>query len=271
MAVFFKRRKNNGDGETSTQGPQAYISPKGDLSYINGLSGLTGSQINEIAFAISNNNEINFNTETIYYEDNTKKIYRKITVGNEINMGDWDMRIIGFNHDILVDSEAYGVPTNSGKAGFTFETVLMPIYSAMNSTGTTGGSWGKCLARTKIIEDTVNYIFVQFLSPIKNVYKFTAEGGAVSKDNVEYTIDKYFILAEKEVYGVISQGKESEGQMQNQYKWYKQNSSILEDEKYICFLRSPKNSSSFVSINSRGEVSYSNAATERDLSVAFCI
>ena len=128
MAVFFKKRKFLGSNiNENINQPKAFIQAKDSIQYTSGINNLDSTQLNQIAFAISNNQEINHNTEIIYYEDNVNQIYRKISIGDSIFLGfesEFDnYRIIGFNHDYLYDPNAYGSKTITGKAGITFEFI----------------------------------------------------------------------------------------------------------------------------------------------------
>ncbi len=112
----------------------------------------TWEQLGEIAQIISNNygtteeGKINQNTAefTLSYagEEYT------IGVGDYTWVNSKKVRIIGFNHDDLVDTSAYGEGKTNTKAGITFEYVNFIISnSAMNSSATNVGGWGSCELR----------------------------------------------------------------------------------------------------------------------------
>lgn len=118
-----------GDFVSQSSVPTISLEPVSGVTYTDGIADLDPYIINDIAKAISNNNQILYTTETIYVD--LTSIHRKVSVGNEIpiQFGNavYQFRIIGFNHDLLSDATAYGSVTATGSAGLTLE--MVNVYS----------------------------------------------------------------------------------------------------------------------------------------------
>jgi len=117
--------------------------------------------LSKIAKEISNN----YGTETGKYNHTTETITVAVdnvsytlNVGDEFELTDtsnnsYTVRILGFNHDKLTSTSAYG-GTNT-YAGISFEFVdLLNVNgstrASMNSTNTNTGGWGACELRTTL-------------------------------------------------------------------------------------------------------------------------
>lgn len=99
--------------------PTASTSQKPGVNYTPGISGLTAEKMSLYGEAISRNSAITNTTSTVYIDDGAS--HYKISVGDSINIAingtSYAFKIMGFNHDTLTTSTAYGSATATGKAG----------------------------------------------------------------------------------------------------------------------------------------------------------
>lgn len=109
----------------------------------------TWEELGEIAKVISNN----YGTEEGKVNNQTVEVNVSINgKSDKLGIGDWTtvngkkVRILGFNHDELVDQSVYGGANTY--AGISFEYVDFIISgAAMNSTANNSGGWGACALR----------------------------------------------------------------------------------------------------------------------------
>lgn len=186
------------------------------------------SEIAEIATAISNDKSISYDTETASVTVNGTQ--KTLNVGDMTTVDGKKVRILGFNHDELTDSKAYGSATATGKAGISFEYVdFVTSKSAMNSTATNSGGWEKTNIRT-----TLNGTVYEALS-IKNYIKAVNKKYMTvhNSDNMSTCSDKLWLLSCGEIWNNGYTGGTSRGLSLStegsQYKYYKVN---LGDTKY---------------------------------------
>ena len=102
-------------------------------------------EIAEIAKAISNETSITDDTETATVTVNG--VQKTLNVGDKATLDGKKVRILGFNHDELVDPSAYGTITATGKAGISFEYVDILTSTQMNSSDTNSGGWNASTLR----------------------------------------------------------------------------------------------------------------------------
>lgn len=102
-------------------------------------------EIAEIAKAISNDTSITDDTETATVTVNG--VQKTLNVGDKATLDGKKVRILGFNHDELVDPSAYGTITATGKAGISFEYVDILTSTQMNSSDTNSGGWNASTLR----------------------------------------------------------------------------------------------------------------------------
>lgn len=104
-------------------------------------------------------------------------------------------RIIGINHDDLAGG--------SGKAGLTFLTTTMGIWSPMNAIDTNAGGWEKSELRQKMNSGKIwNLMPSDFQSKVMAVKKLSNNvGGGDENKNaaVTATSDKLFLLSYSEI------------------------------------------------------------------------
>ena len=118
------------------------------------------------------------------------KFTMKLTNGETL-----EYRIIGIDHDDTADGSA--------KAGLTFLTTSMTIYSRMNATNTNAGGWEKSELRQKMNSGEVwSLMPSDFQSKVKTVRKLTNNvGGGDANNNaaVTATSDRLFLLSYSEI------------------------------------------------------------------------
>lgn len=268
---------------TPVQGLTAYVTPQTGVTYtaISDLSNYTDEKINEISKAISNCADITSVTQTIYLSDETSITVgatRSYTLSTQEPMTD---RIIGFNHDILSSSTAYGEATVTGKAGMTWQMVdcLATRYS-MNSSSTNAGGWNASLMRTSTLP-TIKSTMPQSLQVIiKSVDKKAANGGSSNYGVTITSSNDLFLLAEIEIVGSVTfaQDGANEG---TQYEYWVGKSANDRIKYYdnagtptatSWWERSSRNTStaSFCSVRSSGATSSDSASLSRGVAFAYC-
>lgn len=170
--------------------------------FING----TSEKLNSIANLISKNTNITYKTNDVYYDNYNDNEHVKFSIGNTLTIGMLDANnhtfiLIGFNHDTLADSTAYGTPTVTNCAGFTFQEFICwnnekyQMHSSTNAPGT----WEDSLIRTSTMEVVYATFGPDFRDIIKPIYKLTNSGDINSLSELITTTDKCFILSTTEM------------------------------------------------------------------------
>ena len=181
----------------------------------------TWYEIAEIAKAISNNNSITDDTETVTVNG------KKLKVGQMKKIDGKKVRILGFNHDELAEpTVAYDTTTLTGKAGISFEYVDFLISSAkMNSSDTNSGGWVNAALRGTLNGTTYNSLSIK--NSIKKVKKEYIPTYNTVPTTMPTTDDYLWLLSCGEIWdngynGGITRGEAiaTEGK---QYKYYKMN------------------------------------------------
>ena len=208
------------------------------------------NEIAEIAKAISNDKSIT--DDSARATVTVGGVEKTLLVGQEIKLDGKKIRILGFNHDTLSSSTAYGSTTATGKAGISFEYVDFLMSARMNSSETNSGGWAQTELRGILNGTTYNSLSIKNI--IKKVKKDYIPTYDVAK--TQQTDDYLWLLSCGEIWdngadGGVSRGfaKGTEGK---QYKYYKMN---LGSTKYnisnsvapkpsvsnsdFCWLRSP--------------------------------
>ena len=178
----------------------------------------TWHEIAEIAKAISNNNSITDDTETVTVNGKTLK------VGQMKKIDGKKVRILGFNHDELAEpTVAYDTTTLTGKAGISFEYVDFLTEAGMNSSDTNSGGWNSSELRITLNGTTYNSLSIKSnIKKVKKDYIPTYDVASTQK-----TEDYLWLLSCGEIWdngynGGVTRGKAitTEGK---QYKYYKIN------------------------------------------------
>ncbi len=257
------------------KGQIASLTAQSGISYTNGLNGLEADVISMFSAAISNNSDITNETSVIYLDNGD--IHRKVSIGDQVTLSlngtNYAFDIIGFNHDTLTDTAAYGEETATGKAGITFQMHgLFATTYLMNSTNTNSGGWKSSDMRTSTMATMKGYLPAAWQTAIKPVNKVSGTGGG-SSSGTETVSDSCFLLAEIEVFGSTTYSVSGEG---TQYAYYKAgNSKVKNTESYAYhwWERSPYsgNGNSFCFVTLSGAASYSNPTSKPLIAFAFCV
>lgn len=253
----------------------ASLTPQSGVTYIDGLSDLGPAIIFLMSAAISNNSDITNTTTTVYVDYGD--IHRKIDVGNQVTIAldgaNYAFDVIGFNHDTLTTSTAYGATTKTGKAGITFQMHdLFATTYVMNSSNTNSGGWKSSDMRTSTMVTMKGYLPAAWQIVIKAVDKKSGLGG-VSTSGTETTSDDLFLLSEIEVFGSIKYSVSGEGK---QYAYYKAGNSKVKNKGGSAnswWKRSPASGSSnyFCLVTSSGNAGSNYADSSRGVAFGFCV
>ena len=259
------------------KGPTASLTAQSGVSYTNGLNGLEAAVISMFSAAISNNSDITNETSVIYLDDGD--IHRKVSIGDQVTLSlngtNYAFDIIGFNHDTLTDTAAYGEETATGKAGITFQMHdLFETGYKMNSSNTNSGGWKSSAMRTSTMKTIKGYMPAAWQTSIKPVNKESGLGGG-SSSGTETVSDSCFLLAEIEVFGSNTYSVSGEGM---QYAYYKAGNSKVKNIKstgynYHWWERSPYSGDgeSFCVVYMNGSAIHSNPTMKPLVAFAFCV
>ena len=206
------------------KGPTASLTAQSGVTYTNGISGISAEKMSLYAEAISNNASIT-NTTSVVYIDYGANHY-KVSIGDQVTLSlngtNYAFDVIGFNHDTLTTSTAYGATTKTGKAGITFQMHdLFATFYGMNSSATNSGGWKSSAMRTSTMPLMKGYLPDDWEAIIKPVNKVSGTGGG-STSGTETVSDSCFLLAEIEIFGSTTYSVSGEG---TQYAYYKAGNS----------------------------------------------
>ena len=259
-------------------GPKASLTPTSGVTYTEGLAGVEPAEISSYAQAISNVIGVTNDTTAMYIDYGD--VHRKISIGDQVTIGvnnvNYAFDVIGFNHDDLTDSMAYGKVTATGKAGMTLQ--MHDLYSstyAMNSSNTNSGGWKSSVMRTSTMVTMKGYLPTTWQTAIKPVNKASGTGGG-SSSGTETVSDSCFLLAEIEIFGSVIYSVSGEGTW---YAYYKTNNTDSNRVKkrngsaYAWWMRSPyaRANIDYCRIAANGSASLEYADTAIGVSFAFCI
>ena len=257
------------------KGPTASLTAQSGVSYTNGLNGLKADVISLFSAAISNNNGITNQTSVVYLDNGD--IHRKVSIGDQVTLSldgtNYAFDVIGFNHDTLTDTSAYGEETATGKAGITFQMHgLFATTYPMNSSKTNIGGWKSSALRTSTMATMKGYMPAAWQTAIKPVNKASGTGGG-STSGTETVSDSCFLLAEIEIFGSTKYSVSGEG---TQYAYYKAGNSKVKyylNESDIWWTRStnPGTSDDFCIVFVTGTADRSYAHFNRGVAFGFCV
>mgnify|MGYP004639394183 FL=1 len=179
------------------------------------------SEIADIAKAISNDTSITDDTETATVSVNG--VQKTLNVGDKTTLDGKKVRILGFNHDELVDPSAYGTTTATGKAGISFEYVDFLTSTGMNSSATNSGGWNASALRGTLNGTTYSSMITTYhIKKVKKDYipvYYTA--------STQQTEDYLWLLSCGEIWDNGYNGGSTRGMAitteGKQYKYYKIN------------------------------------------------
>ena len=257
------------------KGPTASLTAQSGITYTNGISGISAEKMSLYAELISNNASITNKTSVVYIDDGAN--HYKVSIGDQVTLSlngtNYAFDIIGFNHDTLTDTAAYGEETATGKAGITFQMHdLFATGYPMNSTNTNSGGWKSSAMRTSTMATMKGYLPTGWQSIIKPINKASGKGGG-SSSGTETVSGSCFLLAEIEIFGSTKYSVSGEG---TQYAYYKAgNSKVKKINGYANYWweRSPYSGDgiSFCRVNSSGNAVYDNAGRSYYLAFGFCV
>ena len=271
MANIMRFGGGSGGGKMAS----ANLTPQSGVTYTDGLSGLSPAVLSLMSAAISNNRDITNTTTTVYVDYGD--IHRKIDVGDQVTIAlngvNYVFDVIGFNHDTLTTSTAYGATTQTGKAGITFQMHdLFATTYVMNSSNTNSGGWKSSAMRTSTMATMKGYLPAAWQTAIKPVNKASGLGGG-SSSGTETVSDICFLLAEIEIFGSATNSVPREG---TQYAYYKAGNSKVKnngDSAISWWERSPYYTypSGFCIVGSNGDASIGFSDDSIGVAFGFCI
>ena len=257
------------------KGPTASLTAQNGVSYTNGLNGLEADVISLFSSAISNNSDITNETSVVYLDNGD--MHRKVSVGDKITLSlngrNYAFDVIGFNHDTLTDTTAYGASTETGKAGMTFQMHnLFATTYKMNSSDTNSGGWKSSAMRTSTMATMKGYLPAAWQTAIKPVNKVSGTGGG-SSSGTETVSDSCFLLAEIEIFGSTTYSVSGEG---TQYAYYKAGNSKVKENvggsANYWWERSPYSGQNvFCRVSSSGSASFYRADYRGGVAFGFCV
>jgi hypothetical protein len=255
------------------------LTPQSGITYTTELGNISPNMLSYISKCISNNANVTNATTIVYYDDKDNNHY-KISVADEITISlngtSYTFDVIGFNHDQLADSAAYGGVTATGKAGITL--MMKNCYSvkyAMNSS-TSGTGWNVTTMKTSVMSLVEKTLPNSWQTIIKNVNKNSGYIYGMTTDTVT-SIERVFLLSEAEIFGDNALNSVSdEGE---QYKYYDvvgSSATVRSDLDSISsdyWTRSiaRKNSSQYCYVNTDGNSATAVYNTQKAIVPAFCI
>ena len=257
------------------KGPTASLTAQSGVSYTNGLSGLEADVISLFSSAISNNSDITNETSVVYLDNGD--MHRKVSVGDKVTLSlngtNYAFDVIGFNHDTLTDTTAYGASTETGKAGMTLQMHgLFSTTYKMNSSNTNSGGWKSSAMRTSTMATMKGYLPAAWQTAIKPVNKVSGTGGG-SSSGTETVSDSCFLLAEIEIFGSTTYSVSGEG---TQYAYYKAGNSKVKENvggsANYWWERSPCSGQNvFCRVSSSGDASFYKADYRGGVAFGFCV
>ena len=257
------------------KGPTASLTAQSGISYTNGLNGLEADVISLFSAAISNNSDITNETSVIYLDNGD--IHRKVSIGDQVTLSlngtNYYFDIIGFNHDTLTNTAAYGEETATGKAGITFQMHdLFATTYVMNSSNTNSGGWKSSAMRTSTMATMKGYLPAAWQTAIKPVNKVSGTGGG-SSSGTETVSDSCFLLAEIEIFGSTTYSVSGEG---TQYAYYKAGNSKVKNKGGSAnswWERSPRSDGSdrFCRVTSGASAGGTYASSSLGVAFGFCV
>ena len=241
--------------------------------------------LSTIAQMISNNTNITSDTAevTVTLNGTTKTL----GVGDTTTVDGKTVRILGFNHDTLTDSNAYGTKTATGKAGISFEYVdFVTSNSQMNASDSNYNGWAAMPLRTTLNGTVYESLSIKnYIKAVNKEYITTYNTGAKSTCS-----DKLWLLSCGEIWDNGYNGGNTRGYAMategSQYKYYKTNLGSTSysnstnvtkktntSSSYYWWLRSPGYSGSnrFCLVDRGGYCSHNDASNDYGVAPGFSI
>jgi len=182
------------------------------------------------------------------------------TIPVDIDGASYDFQIIGFDHDDVSDSAAYG----RSKAGITFQMVgKTSAYYTMTSSTSVSGGWGSSAMKGTTLPSIKGTMPTELTDVIVTVNKL---GYGWSSQPLRTTEDSLFLLSESELTGAYSHSRA--GEEGNQYQYYTDNGYT----NFSSWLRTvAKSMDGYCSAYNGAISTYSGSASSRAISFAFCV
>ena len=199
-----------------------------------------------IAQMISNNSNITSDTAEVTVTLNGAT--KTLGVGDTASVDGKTVRILGFNHDPLTDSNAYGTKTATGKAGISFEYVdFVTSNSQMNTSDSNANGWAAMPLRTTLNGTVYESLSIKnYIKSVNKEYITTYNTGAKSTCS-----DKLWLLSCGEIWDNGYNGGNTRGFAAategSQYKYYKTNLGSTSHSNTTNVLQKPNTSSSYSS------------------------
>ena len=240
----------SGNGQTAEK-EKEYMTEKAVNNAIPGSTTHTASAItyswadlSTIAQLISNN--INITSDTAEVTVTLNGETKTLGVGDTIAVAGETVRILGFNHDPLTDSNAYGTKTGTGKAGISFEYVDFVIdNSAINPNNNNTNGWAAMPLRTTLNGTVYDSLSIKnYIKAVNKEYITTYNTGAKSTCS-----DKLWLLSCGEIWDNGYNGGNTRGYAMategSQYKYYKTNLGSTSYSKSTNVTKKPNTSSPY--------------------------
>ncbi len=202
--------------------------------------------------------------------------------------------IIGFNHNQAV--EGTGIHFQFGKTTSGKNIALVDAsygnnlcegdvfkmkYSSGSNHDSNYGGWKSSYMRSTICSAMLNALPSAWRNVIANVTKYTdntaGSGGTSSAANVNSTTDKFFLLAEYEVFGVKDDANPAEQNFQKQYAYYANGNSKVkykhsaQSDRCGWWLRSPSGTSFFCCVRYDGIAITQHSSDDYGFAPAFMV
>ena len=259
---------------------------QGAESHISGVISYSWIELSAIAQKISDNVDISSNTAEVNVTLNGT--VKSLGVGDIATVDGKTVRILGFNHDLLTDINAYGSATATGTAGISFEYLdfAMQYSQQMNTIDDNTNGWAAMPLRTALNETVYDSLSIKdYIKAVNKEYITTYNTGAKSTCS-----DKLWLLSCGEIWNNGYNGGNTRGYAMategSQYKYYKStlgstayNTSTNITKKpnasnsYYWWLRSPGYSGSnrFCLVDSGGYCSHNDASNDYGVAPGFSI
>ena len=178
-------------------------------------------EIAEMAQIISNTDSINEDTAEVKLTINNQE--KILGVGDTLKLDEKTVRILGFNHDELVDPSAYGTTTATGKAGISFEYVdFLITLDNMSGYSSNSGGWASSAARVTLNKTKYSSLITTYkIKQVKKEYIETYNSASSKTTSNDYL----WLLSCGEIWAGGYNGGDTRGLAiateGKQYKYYK--------------------------------------------------
>ena len=202
------------------------------------------AELSTIAQLISSNTNITSDTAEVTLTLNGAT--KTLGVGDTASVDGKTVRILGFNHDQLTDSNAYGTKTATGKAGISFEYVdFVTSNSQMNASDSNYNGWAAMPLRTTLNGTVYESLSIKnYIKAVNKEYITTYNTGAKSTCS-----DKLWLLSCGEIWDNGYNGGNTRGYAMatedSQYKYYKTNLGSTSYSNSTNVTKKPNTSSSY--------------------------